>query len=166
VKRIKKRLKALTKFGNFSKGFTLMELLVVVSIMAILSAIVLPTYSKTMRKGKVSDCLSVIKMVTLNQEHYFIKNGVYATSFSELESPVSGLVGSTAKTQSGITITDFVYKMQDACIIAINNTDKYTLTRNFITQDEGCLGEGCNLVRDVIPNTSVSCTFTRAYQQN
>jgi len=61
-----------------SKGFTLIELMIVVIVVAILTAIALPTYRESIRKGNRRAAQSAM-MEIVNQEHqYFIANRVYA----------------------------------------------------------------------------------------
>jgi len=61
-----------------SRGFTLIELMVVMAIMAILAAIAYPAYRDSVRRGNRRAAQSVM-MDIVNREHqYFIANRVYA----------------------------------------------------------------------------------------
>ena len=61
-----------------SKGFTLIELMIVVMIVAILAAIAYPMYREQVRKGHRRAAQAAM-MEVVNQEHqYFIANRVYA----------------------------------------------------------------------------------------
>jgi type IV pilus assembly protein PilE len=62
-----------------NRGFTLLELLVVVAIVAILAAIAIPSYVEYTRKGKRSDGVSAIGEVQLRQERYRADNPTYGT---------------------------------------------------------------------------------------
>lgn len=61
-----------------SKGFTLIELMIVLVIVAILAAIAYPSYRESVRRGNRRAAQATM-MEIVNQEHqYFIANRVYA----------------------------------------------------------------------------------------
>lgn len=60
------------------KGFTLVELMVVVAIIAIISTVAYPSYTEYVRKSKRSDAHAGIQQVMAAQERYFAKERAYA----------------------------------------------------------------------------------------
>ena len=79
------------KIKNDGKGFTLLELLVVVLIIGILAAIALPQYKKAIEKTKASQALTLIKSLDESIRSYQMTTGHYPTDFNlfDIEIPES-----------------------------------------------------------------------------
>lgn len=65
-------------------GFTLIELLIVVVIVALLAAIGLPQYFKSVEKNRAMEMLSVTKDIRDAYEVYYVRNGAYPDALSKL----------------------------------------------------------------------------------
>lgn len=76
-----------------NRGFTLIELMVVVAIVAILAAIAVPAYTGQVRRSHRADALSGSTDLQLRQERYRANHASYATSMDVL-------LGSAAATSS------------------------------------------------------------------
>jgi len=61
-----------------NKGFTLIELMVVVAIVAILAAVAVPSYQQYVREGRRSECKAFALDVAARQERYFTQESVYS----------------------------------------------------------------------------------------
>ena len=73
------------KNQNHKLGFTLLELLVVVLIIGILSAIALPQYNKAVMKSRYATLKNLTTSISRSQDIYYLTNGEYATKFTDLD---------------------------------------------------------------------------------
>src|SRR5690554_7518020 len=74
--------------GNNMKqnGFTLIELMITVAIVAILASIAIPSYESYTRKANRSDGLDAIHNILIAQERYYADNMEYASKLTLLGS--------------------------------------------------------------------------------
>ena len=79
---------------NNKKGFTLLELLVVVVIIGILAAVALPQYRKAVGKAELVQVIAATKAIQNAQERFYLVTNEYATSFDKLDIdlPNNGIV--------------------------------------------------------------------------
>lgn len=59
-------------------GFTLIELMIVVAVVAILAAIAVPAYNEQVRKSRRSDAIAAVGQVQLAMERWRADNPTYA----------------------------------------------------------------------------------------
>jgi type IV pilus assembly protein PilE len=69
---------------NNRKGFTLVELMVVVAIIAILAAIAIPIYMNYVRRGKQIEAKTLLMALKVEEEQYRAENNCYTTTAANL----------------------------------------------------------------------------------
>jgi len=67
-------------YGKNSRGFTIIELMTVVAIVAILVALAYPTYSDYIRKARRGEAQQLLMNWAINQEIWRSNNPAYATA--------------------------------------------------------------------------------------
>jgi len=97
---------------NTHKGFTLIELMIVVAIVGILAAIAVPAYSKHTLKAKVAAAISLASPVKFSLVEYYNTNGAWPANNTVLglgandgTGIISDTVASVAVSENIITVT-------------------------------------------------------------
>ena len=99
---------------TMNKGFTLIELMIVVAIIGVLSAIAIPAYNDYTIRAKVSEAFVVVQPYKMKFEEYFFTHGRFPTKAknSSIGMGADGDCGPAAR--SGGT-----------CAYGVNNVSKY-----------------------------------------
>ena len=74
-----------SKFNNKSRGFTLVELAVVVVIIGVLAAFAVPRFLKSVERSKAAEAFSYLATIRTAQEHYHARQGIYADDLTNLD---------------------------------------------------------------------------------
>jgi type IV pilus assembly protein PilE len=104
------------------RGITLMELMIVVVIIGILTAMAYPSYRQYVAKAKRNEAKSALLQIATLQERFYLSNGTYTTAMTKLGFPVdanfmtassSYVVNVTAATPASFSATA-TYQKGDA----------------------------------------------------
>jgi type IV pilus assembly protein PilE len=83
-----------------SSGFTLIELMIVVVVVAVLSAIALPSFMDSIRKSRRAEAVASISAIEQAQERWRANNTTYAAN-SVLSTAAPGGLGQPSTTENG-----------------------------------------------------------------
>ena len=83
---------------QMQKGFTLIELMIVVAIIAILAAVAIPAYSDYVKKTKVGGSIAEAAGIKTAASEYHASNGSFAAALTDLgyASTVTSIAGQDA----------------------------------------------------------------------
>jgi len=105
-----------------NKGFTLIEVMIVVAIIGILAAIAYPSYDEYVKRGNRAEGQAFLNEVAARQERYFSQNNAYVTSVDDISK--LGLSKSSSETGK--------------YTLSIGTDNGYTLTANQQFNDTKC----------------------------
>jgi len=88
------------------KGFTLVELAVVIVIIGVLAAFGVPKFLASVEKSKATESFNFLSAVQAAEERYLAQNGIYATAVTQLD----------------VTLPTMKYFTPDAAIVAVIST--------------------------------------------
>jgi len=127
------------------KGFTLVELLVVVIIIGILATIAVPQYAKMIEKAKGSEARAILGMIRTGEELHKVEHGIYTdnTDILVVTVPLDSSPEHYFKYDIDATTTSFTAKaMRKTPTNAKTGKDLgYTNDYNITINEQGRIGQ-------------------------
>jgi len=68
-----------------SKGFTLIEIMIVLVILAVLAGLAIPAYNSSVEKSRKQEAIAVLGAVRGSQQRYMATKNTYATTYAQLD---------------------------------------------------------------------------------
>jgi type IV pilus assembly protein PilE len=70
---------------SMQRGFTLIELMIVVTIIGLLAAVAIPGYAQYVRRAHRSEGMAALSALAAAQEKYYLSNNTYTSDISDLK---------------------------------------------------------------------------------
>ncbi len=141
---------------RLQRGFTLIELMIVVLIIGILAAVAVPAYGNYVKRSKIANATSVLSAMRVSMEQYFQDNRTYVGAcvtgtvaplpspgsnqdFSFACSNLGALTYTITATGTSNPMTNFVYTINQANTRATTSTGTWgkSSTTCWVSKDDG-----------------------------
>ena len=121
------------------KGFTLIELMIVVAVIGVLSAIALPAYQNYVSKSEVASAMSTMKSLTTPAELIYQDNGSISTGID--------LVDALGISAGSNTLGTISVSAKDTLLFTFGSSS--SLPSKTLTFERGTTGWSCSLAADM-----------------
>ncbi|MDH3646805.1 MAG: type IV pilin protein [Gammaproteobacteria bacterium] len=120
------------------QGFSIMELMVTVAIVAILTTLAVPAYSNFVARSVRTQAKSTLMLVADRQEHFFLDNKAYAADLTNLGFKSNPMYVDRNGTQVPATSGDRIYKILLANLTATTFTVQAVPLQHQASADTAC----------------------------
>ncbi|WP_290870801.1 type IV pilin protein [Aquabacterium sp.] len=109
--------------GTQARGFTLIELMIAVAIVAILASVALPAYTAYIRRGQMQEAFSALSDYGLKLEQYYLDNKNYGATGA-----TTCATAATANSWNGFAPNGARYFTFSCALTSNTNNQGFTLT--------------------------------------
>lgn len=127
-----------TKSRNAQRGFSLIELMIVVAIIAIISAFAYPSYDRYVIKTKRSVAQNALLQVADRQQQFFMDNKRFAADITNLGFPANPYVVDDNGTSTVASDADAVYSLSLSNVTATTWTATAAPLNSQLSRDTYC----------------------------
>ena len=132
------------------RGFTLIEVMIVVAIVAILATIALPSYQESVRKSRRADAVLALQRIQIEQEKFRAECSSYASTIAGTRSCNDrGLALATSS-------SDGYYTLNLPAVV--NATTQYTATATAVTGTSQASDTGCTVLTLAVDGLTLTRT--------
>ena len=123
-----------------NKGFTIIELLIVVLIIGVLTAIALPMYFNAVEKSRTSEPLQTLSTIAKAQQRHKLQDNVYTDQIDSLDITLKDYSSGTDASGSEFDSEFFNYSLgsESASATRKGEDDAYILGVNYTTNQLSC----------------------------
>jgi len=114
--------------SNIRKGFTLVELLVVVLIIGVLASVAIPQYFKVVERSRVSEAKTIFASIKAAQERNIAKDGVYTNSWDRLDITIKNGSGVDCTGTGACATKVYSYQIAAGCNTCTGTQGSCTVT--------------------------------------
>jgi len=142
------------RYIDINQGFTLIELMIAVAIIAILGAVAIPAYNGYIQTARLEECANEVAAISLAQRQFFLENNTYfptpfgavttvGANYTAIEAVSGGYFRSTYREHGQpATIANPLYAAHVHCdyaitSLAIGGVPSYTLAVTAIPTASG-----------------------------
>ncbi len=162
------------------KGFTLTEVLVVVLIIGVISAIAYPVYTKSINKSRAVEAINLLEMVRNKQIANFARKGEYLPTFKDMGQLTSNAEAEVKTEGDAILTVNGKYElamnnatncMSASYVPAKGKSATFTFSSSYEDAGLGCDGDVCKTFGNIVGSSSSVCncgtkTCSSPYVQN
>ncbi len=142
------------------RGFTLTEILVVVMIISVLTAIAYPLYTKAATKSRAIEAINLLEMVRNKQLQKFAKDKSYYSSFTNMGQLT---VNKNKEVVEGavLKVKDYTLSLNNihSCMTAAYDKGgtKFSFSSSYEYTGLGCTGDVCSSFGDIVGTAKDVC---------